>query len=137
MSVRTIHHRDGRQEIVRVLSTSDLTNWKKDQPLSYEKSIMWLENIERLPFVRVLDVRCATSRRGRLLIEGGGRVIGYSKLMADAPRDPNTRQYSRRLFFLRQDDPTDEVPATSGPIVDPRTVLPGVAGSPPARRKAV
>src|SRR5687767_3284184 len=99
---RTIRYRDGRREILRVLSTDDLADWKgNDGPLSYERSIVWLENIEQLPFVRVVEVRCAKSRRGRLVLEGPDRVIGYSKLMADAPRDPRTSRFTRRLFYLK------------------------------------
>lgn len=130
-STRRIRHRDGRQEIVRVLSTSDLASWHKDEPLSYEKSIVWLENIETLPFVRVYQVRSAMSRRGRLMVEKGGRVIGYSKLMADAPRDPDSKRFTRRLFYLKDDDTRGRVPERAC-VVDPRTVLPGHPGRPPA-----
>ena len=127
---RTIRHRDGKQEVLRVLSVDDLEEWKGNGPLAYERSIVWLENIERLPFVRVVEVRCAKSRRGRLVVQGDARVVGYSKLMADAPRDPETSRFTRRLFYLK---PTDHL---DGPVperaIDPRSVLPGVPGTRPA-----
>ena len=90
MRTRTIKYRDGSREVLRVLSTDELTDWKGGGPLAYERSIVWLENVERLRFVRVVEVRCAKSRRGRLILNGPERVVGYSKLMDDAPRDSRT-----------------------------------------------
>jgi Family of unknown function (DUF6009) len=130
MKTRTINFRDGRREIQRVLSTQDLADWKGGESLAYERSIVWLENIDRLPFVRVVEVRCAKSRRGRLVLKGPERVIGYSKLMADTPRDSRTARFTRRLFYLKVDDESLEVPPDR--TVDPRSVLPGVSGKPPA-----
>jgi len=131
VKVRTIRFHDGRYEIVRLLSSHDLANWSEVDPLAYEKSIVWLEDIGSLQFVRTVQVRCAKSRRGPLRLQGGERVIGYSKLLADAPRDPHTDRYSRRLFYLKPCD----IETVSGPIpdnaIDPRTVLPGVGGGPP------
>lgn len=130
VATRTIRHRDGRWEIVRVLSTSDLAHWNQNEPLSYEKSIVWLENIERLPYVRVAEVRCATSRRGALVLNGKHRVIGYSKLMDDAPRDPHTARFTRRLFYLKEGDGRSQT-LPAGQAVDPRTVFPGLPGESP------
>lgn len=127
---RLIRHRDGRREILRVLSTDELADWKEQGPLTQERSIVWLDkHIERLPFVRVVEVRCAKSRRGRLLLKGPERVVGYSKLMADARRDPQTQRFTRRLFYVKSTDGAETSPPPSA--VDPRTVLPGVAGMPP------
>lgn len=130
MKTRTINFRDGRREIQRILSTQDLADWKGGESLAYERSIVWLENIERLPFVRVVEVRCAKSRRGRLVLQGPERVVGYSKLMADTPRDSRTARFTRRLFYLKAED--DSVSAPPDRAVDPRSVLPGVPGKPPA-----
>ena len=127
---RTIRYRDGRRELFRVLSTTDLASWKREDPLSYERSIVWLEDVEKLPYVRVVEVRNATSRRGRLLLQGNARVVGYSKLMTDAPRDSKTKKFTRRLFYLKEED-GNETPRP-GRVIDPRTVLPGVVGTPPA-----
>jgi len=130
MRTRTINFRDGRREIQRILSTDDLVNWKGGNALAYELSIVWLENVEHLPFVRVVEVRCAKSRRGRLLVQGPERVVGYSKLMADTPRDPNTSRFTRRLFYLKADDELLSDPPERA--VDPRSVMPGVAGISPS-----
>ena len=127
---RTIRHRNGRREILRVLSAEDLVEWKSGGgPLNYERSIVWLENIDQLPFVRVVMVNCAKSRRGPLVLKGSERVVGYAKLMADAPRDPQTSRYTRRMFYLKETDTADsQFPERS---VDPKSILPGVAGEPP------
>jgi hypothetical protein len=129
---RTIRHRDGRREILRVLSTDDLADWKGGGSLAYERSIVWLENIDRLPFVRVVEVRCAKSRRGRLILQGSERVVGYAKLMADAPRDAGSGRFTRRLFYLKSTDTPETVPPLQA--LDPQSILPGTAGHPPTRK---
>lgn len=129
MSTKTIV-KDGHREIVLLLSPGELTTWRKDDPLSYERSVLWLEDVERLPYVRVATVRCAKSRRGPLTLRGKERVVGYSKLMDDAPRDPHTALYTRRLFYVKDEDTSPSGPPPSD-TVDPRTVLPGAAGTPP------
>ena len=132
MKTRRIQHHDGRTEIVRVLSTEDLIAWSDDDPLAYEKSIVWLENIDVLSYVRVVRVSCAKSRRGPLVVNSGERVVGYAKLMPDAPRDAKTQRFARRLFYLEDSDRpvnTVTVPTTA---VDPRSILPGMAGEAPA-----
>ncbi len=133
MRTRTIKHRDGRREILRVLSTEELTEWKGGGPLAYERSIVWLENVDRLPFVRVVEVNCAKSRRGRLLLKGPERVVGYSKLMADAPRDSRTARFTRRLFYRKPSD--DSAASPPDHAVNPRSVLPGFAGIPPTMHR--
>ena len=55
---------NGAREIIRLLSPEDLDQYDKDDPLLFEKSIVWLEDVESLPFVRVKMVRTARSRRG-------------------------------------------------------------------------
>ena len=132
MKTRRIRHHDGRTEILRVLSTEDLIAWSDDDPLAYEKSIVWLEDINHLGYVRVVRVCCAKSRRGPLVVNSGERVIGYAKLMADAPRDATTQRFARRLFYLKDSDPADESVSVPATAVDPRSVLPGVAGEAPA-----
>ena len=134
MKTRVMQHKDGRREVVRVLTTEELVAWSAEHPLAYEKSIVWLESIERLRFVRVAHVRCATSRRGPLLVNTGERVIGYSKLMANAPRDKQTQRYSRRLFYLTVPDCELKHETVPESAVDPRTVLPGVEGRKPAAK---
>ena len=104
VKVRTVRLRDGRYELVRLLSNDDLAGWSKADPLAYEKSIVWLEDIESLRYVRAVQVRCAKSRRGPLRLNSGERVVGYSKLLPNAPRDPQTDRYTRRLFYLKPCD---------------------------------
>jgi hypothetical protein len=132
---RVVNRPDGRQEVFRLLSTEDLANWSNDEPLAYEKSIVWLEDISGLRFVRVAEVRGARSRRGRLRLSGTQRLIGYAKLMPDAPRDPSTKGYTRRFFYLQN---TDLAPGGSTPdrAVDPKTVLPGVRGAAPKQERS-
>ena len=132
MKTRRLQHQDGRTEIVRVLSTEDLIAWSHNDPLAYEKSIVWLEDIQNLGYVRVVQVRCAKSRRGPLVLNSGERVIGYAKLMPDAPRDATTQRFARRLFYLKDCDVRDGFDAIPATAIDPRSVFPGVVGDAPA-----
>jgi hypothetical protein len=135
VKTRRVRYPDGRCEIVRVLSADDLSSWSENDPLAYEKSVVWLEDITDLPYVRVAQVRCARSRRGRLRLSSAERVVGYSKLMADAPRDPETKRFTRRLFYLRDNDARRGENAPPNHAVDPSTVLPGIRGNRPAARR--
>ena len=130
VKLRTIRFRDGRFEIVRSLAEVDPAHCTGAGPLAYEKSIVWLEDIGLLRYVRTVQVRCAKSRRGPLRLDGAERVVGYSKLLPEAPRDPRTDRYTRRLFYLKPCDMADRGPIPNN-AVDPRTVLPGVCGGPP------
>lgn len=132
MKTRRIQHHDGRTEIVRVLSTEDLIAWSDEDPLAYEKSIVWLEDINNLVYVRVIRVCCAKSRRGPLVVNSGERVIGYAKLMPDAPRDAKTQRFARRLFYLKDSDRPDKSASVPAAAVDPRSILPGRRGEAPA-----
>lgn len=135
MKTRVKNLGEGRQEIVRLLSLDALDKTSMDDPLTYERSIVWLEDISQLPYVRSKTVRGVRTRRGPLYLSGEGRVVGYSKLTPNAPYDPSTNGYVRRVFYLL---PTDERPddacggRMSPSIVDPRTVFPGVSGERPA-----
>jgi hypothetical protein len=135
VKTRRVRYPDGRCEIVRVLSADDLSSWSGNDPLAYEKSVVWLEDIADLPYVRVAEVRCARSRRGRLRLSSAERVVGYSKLMADAPRDPETKRFTRRLFYLKDNDGSRGESAPPDHAVDPSTVLPGIRGNRPAVRR--
>jgi len=130
MKTRTVNRKNGTREVMRVLSATDLTAWSDKDPLAYEKSIVWLENIDAVRFVRAVEVRCARSRRGPLSLSTGQRVIGYAKLTADAPRDPRTESFTRRLFYLKTSD-ADEPSSIPPDALDPRTILPGVRGDAP------
>lgn len=133
LKTRIISHDDGRTEILRILAADALDAWSKGSPLSYEKSIVWLGDIEQLPFVRMAWVNNAKSRRGALTVSGNVTVVGYAKLTPDAPRN-REQCYCRRVFYLRDSDLASrgfrrqKLPDSA---VDPRTVLPGCLGQPP------
>ncbi len=144
MKTRVRNLGDGRQEIVRLLSLEALDRTSMDDPLTYEKSIVWLEDVSHRPYVRSKMVRGVRTRRGPLYLSGDGRVIGYSKLTADAPFDPSTNGYTRRVFYLLPFDENPgnaEAPRKPTSLVDPSTIKPGVrgeraipdAGVPPSR----
>lgn len=128
MKTRIRELKDGAQEIIRLLSPDEMEAWSKDDPLSYEKSIVWLSDASKLPFVRVKTVCAALSRRGPIYLGEGAHVVGYSKLTPNAPRNPESNGYVRRVFYLRSSDtphsPID-IPASA---VDPKSILPGAVG---------
>lgn len=118
----------GAVEVIRLISPDDLEHFAKDDPLLYEKSIVWLEDVDFLPFVRVKMVQGVRSRRGPLSFGKGFRVLGYSKLTPDAPRCAATHGYQRRVFYLKPDDTTDPDAVPPSTSYDPKTILPGIAG---------
>ena len=127
IKTRTVKRQNGCTEVVRVLSAKDLAEWSDQDPLAYERSILWIKNIDHVRFVRTVEVRCARSRRGALNLSSGERVIGYAKLTSNAPRDRKTDCFTRRLFYLKPSD-SDEQSSVPKDAVDPRTILPGVRG---------
>jgi len=128
--------RGGGVEIIRLLSPKDLEVASRDHPLFYEKSIVWLTDIASVPFVRVKTVRSARSRRGPLYLAGDIRVLGYSKLTADAPVCEKTKGYERRVFYLAADDKTDGNQPAPPSSVNPRSVQPGSEGCAPVEECA-
>ena len=76
VKAHTIPRTDGGMEILRVLDDSLLERWTPDDPISYEKSIVWLQPLDGLDFVRVALVRNAKSRRGPLAIHGASMILG-------------------------------------------------------------
>ncbi len=123
--IRKKIHDDGRLELIRLISVGD--SWTAGDPLAYEKSIVWLRPIEELPYVRESFAEPVRSRSGPIRVEGAGELVGYATLTADAPVDSTTHGYRRRIFYLREEDPVENRPP--GKAVDPRSVLPGVAGT--------
>jgi hypothetical protein len=128
MKTRVRDLEGGGQEIIRLISPDELDESSKDDHLFYEKSVVWLEDITPLKFVRVRTIHTAKSRRGPLYLGGDGRVVGYSKLLPNAPIDSETGGYVRRLFYLRAVDVADEDAEVPAGAVDPRSILPGVEG---------
>jgi hypothetical protein len=129
---RQVNRQDGSVEIVRILNDDMLGHWSPNGPLAFEKSILWLQPIQDLDFVRVGWVRNAQSRRGPLYVRGVGMMLGYAKLTTDAPRDSNTMSFSRRLFYLTEDDLQLNANQIPPGAYSPHTILPGVMGTAPA-----
>ena len=128
MKTRIRELKDGAQEIIRLLSPDEMEAWSKDDPLSYEKSIVWLSDVSKLPFVRVKTVYAALSRRGPIYLGQGAHVVGYSKLTSNAPRNPESNGYVRRVFYLRSSDVAQVPGDLPRSAVDPKSVLPGSVG---------
>lgn len=126
--LKTIRHDDGRCEILRALDVDELDRCSFKDPCSFERSIIWLEDIEKLDKVYQAFVKCCTSRTGPLVLDGLGRIVGYSKLTTNAKPDPDTRCFVRRIFFVNSSGSppkiTNRFIVPSGEI-DPRQVAPG------------
>lgn len=118
-------------EILRILDDSLLGRWDESDPVSYEKSIVWRQPLDGLDFVRVAFVRNAKSRRAPLALSGDLLVLGYSKLTDDAPINRETQRYTRRIFYLKDDDSLLNMNQFPSGSIDPRTILPSIAGEPP------
>ena len=128
MKTQLRYLKDGAVEVLRLFSPDELEGYEKDDPLLYEKSIVWLEDQRAFPFLRVKVIRMARSRRGPIYLGEGGRVVGYSKLTPNAPRCGQANGYVRRVFYLTTEDLAD----LSGPVppaaCDPKSLLPGIPG---------
>jgi len=131
LKTRTAPRQDGGVEIIRILDDSILGRWTPGDPLSYEQSIIWLQPLDGLDFVRVAFIKNSRSRRGRIVISGNSMVLGYAKLTEDAPVDPVTRLYTRRVFYLKDTDSQLNMNQFPSGSIDPRTIRPSVYGEPP------
>ena len=131
LKLRTVPRNDGGMEILRILDESVLGRWTPDDPLSYEQSIVWLQPLDGLDFVRSAFIRNAKSRRGPLVVSGNSMVLGYAKLTEDAPVDRKSGRYTRRIFYLKEEDSLLNMNQFPKGAIDPRSVLPSVAGEPP------
>ncbi len=131
LKIRTTVREDGGLEVFRILDDSILSRWSPADPLSYEQSIVWLESLDGLDFVRVSFVRNAKSRRSPLTLCGARMILGYSKLTEDAPVNRETGSYTRRIFYLQKEDSLLNMNQFPDGSLDPRTILPGVYGEPP------
>jgi len=132
VKTRNIIHDDGRLEIRRVISADNLVDWDHDNPLAYERSIVWIRPVLDLPYVRTAFVKNARSRRGPLLTASEDQtVVGYSKLTADAPMQGlDYLYYQRRIFYLTSED-IEGVADVNGSVncIQPSTIRPTIWGT--------
>ncbi|MFF5408455.1 DUF6009 family protein [Streptomyces misionensis] len=104
-----------------------------ERDLIHEEELVWLENPERLDYVRqALD---KTKRRDtKPPYARDGRMVGYALLDDEASPDPDSGLYKRRVFFLLPHD-RDSLPnglyreGAPGEAIDPRTIRPGKPGA--------
>lgn len=131
LDLKTRFYADGRIEIKRIFDRDSLGVWDHHNPLAYEQSIMWMQNVHNYPFIRSTMVPNARSRRGPLLSSGTRQlVVGYARLTADAPRNGHLGQYYlRRVFYLTAHDLTKpDIVRLDASCLDPSTIMPTVAG---------
>ncbi|MFD7085985.1 DUF6009 family protein [Streptomyces sp. NPDC059918] len=100
--------------------------------IGQEASVVWLEDIDRLDYVRQSLDRLH-NRQGRPPYHRDGRMVGYAVLGPGARPSRASGTFLRRVFWLLPHD-RDQQPdgsyACSSPseAVDPRTLAPGVPG---------
>lgn len=110
---------------------------QSDPNLQYEEEIVWLEDPERFTFVRVLRTTAPYRQRGIRWSSLGiaGELVGYATLTKGAP-SRQSGYFERRLFYIHPEE-RPEHPSYVGGLphkaVDPRTVRPGIPGTPPGR----
>ncbi|MFI9019623.1 DUF6009 family protein [Streptomyces griseus] len=103
-----------------------------DSDLADEENVVWLEDPERLDYVRqALDK--TPRRRNKPRYARDGRMIGYVELGGAAEADPDSGLYRRRVFFLlphdRDSDPDGVYrQGAPGEAIDPRTIQPNHVG---------
>src|SRR6266542_6976815 len=91
---------------------------------SPEESIVWLEDVSGLPYVReMFHPVAARPMRPPVATwaRGGLRIVGYATI----PRGYKADVYTQRLFVLKSYDPYDNYPDDMpAEAVDPRKVRP-------------
>jgi hypothetical protein len=97
--------------------------------LTHEQHIQWTcsqKQIGSYPYIRQGIVYEDTPGDPIQRIENG-EVVGYGILDPKAPKDPSTKKYLRRVFYLF---PCDQQCLKKIPLeaVDPQTVYPGEKG---------
>jgi hypothetical protein len=103
-----------------------------DDEIKHELELVWLEDVERLDYVRQSLDRLPT-RGGRPAYFRDGRMVGYAVLGRDSKASRASGTFRRRVFWLLPHD-RDSVPdglyRASGPSegIDPRTLAPGTKG---------
>ena len=87
----------------------------------HEDGIVWLEDIEKLDYVRVAMGHSST-RKGRPRFHG--RLVGYATVSRNNTDIPG--HFDRRCFTLQRNDPYDG--GCPCEAVDPRTLAPNQSG---------
>jgi predicted HNH restriction endonuclease len=87
---------------------------KNDNPLQFEEKIVWLEDIEKYPWVRVSDPLLYHERKGlsdsklKEFRRDGKIVVGYADLSDDAPSIEQMKgvrkHFKRRIFIVKKSD---------------------------------
>ncbi|MEW1914507.1 DUF6009 family protein [Kitasatospora sp. NPDC085895] len=100
--------------------------------LSHEASVVWLEDLNPLDYVRQ-TIDKTPRRRNKPRWARYGRMVGYAELDDSAEADTDSGLYRRRVFFLLPHD-RDLAPdglyaaGAPGEAVDPRTIEPRRVG---------
>lgn len=103
-----------------------------EDEISHETSLVWLEDVENLDYVRQSLDRLPT-RKGKPAYHRDGRMVGYALLGPTAKASRASGTFRRRVFWLLPHDRDSEpegLYAKSAPAeaVDPRTLQAGVKG---------
>ncbi|AFZ27234.1 hypothetical protein Cylst_5198 [Cylindrospermum stagnale PCC 7417] len=102
-----------------------------------ESKIVWLKNIDAIPYVREHFDTCCTRRKGKVKYQDH-EIIGYAELEDNAPNTGRSGCFARRIFWLAKHDRFYEPDGTyreGCPMeaIDPLTVFPKVLGQKTAR----
>ncbi|MFC8373866.1 MULTISPECIES: DUF6009 family protein [unclassified Streptomyces] len=103
-----------------------------EDEISHETELVWLEDVDRLDYVRQSLDRLPT-RRGRPAYHRDGRLVGYALLGSTAKPSRSSGTFRRRVFWLLPHD-RDSVPeglyAKGAPAeaIDPGTLAARVKG---------
>jgi len=119
---------------------------KAKADIEHEQEIIWLEDIDRYPWVRVWSVTLprrkgiAKSRMAELK-RGGNILVGYADLCDDAPKPSEIPRGSRpyfyrRVFVVKKDDYKTYAEPGRFPAeaVATHTIRPQVEGVHPGQR---
>ncbi|GHH24768.1 DUF6009 family protein [Streptomyces rubradiris] len=103
-----------------------------EDEISHETAFVWLEDIDRLDYVRQSLDRLPT-RKSRPAYHRDGRMVGYAVLGPTAKASRASGTFRRRVFWLLphdRDSQPEGLYATGAPAeaIDPRTLRPCVKG---------
>ncbi|GAA3153260.1 DUF6009 family protein [Streptomyces rectiviolaceus] len=103
-----------------------------EDEISHETTFVWLEDIDRLDYIRQSLDRLPT-RKGKPAYHRDGRMVGYAVLGPTAKASRASGTFRRRVFWLLphdRDSQPEGLYATGAPAeaVDPRTLKPCVKG---------